>query len=117
MPVFAVTVVHVVPLVERSIMYPVTGKPPVSAGAVHVNTACALPTMAETFIGAEAGALGIAGATFDASPLPADVTALTRIRIVTPLSSPVNVYDVATEFVFATSSVHVVPPSTLDSMR
>ena len=117
MPVFAVTVVHVVPLVERSIMYPVTGKPPVSAGAVHVNTACALPTMAETFIGAEAGALGIAGATFDTRPLPADVTALTRIKIVTPLSKPVNVYDVARLLVLETSSDHVVPPSTLVSMR
>ena len=82
-------------------MYPTTGNPPVSAGAVHVSTACALPTMADTFVGAEAGALGIAGATFDTSPLPADVTALTRIRMVTPLSKPVIVYEVAVLLVFA----------------
>jgi hypothetical protein len=76
-----------------------------------------LPTIAETFIGAEAGALGIAGATFETCPLPAAVTALTRIRIVTPLSSPVKVYEVLVLLVFATSSLQVVPPSTLDSMR
>ena len=69
------------------------------------------------FSGADAGALGIAGATFDTKPLPAAVTALTRIKMVTPLSRPVNVYDVDVLLVFATSSLHVVPPSTLDSMR
>jgi len=69
------------------------------------------------FTGAADGELGIAVAMLDVAPLPAEVTALTRKRMVTPLSSPFNVWVVAVVPVFATASVHVVPPSTVCSMR
>ena len=62
-----------------------------SAGGSHVSTAWALVARPARFTGAAAGELGMAVAMLDVAPLPADVTALTRKRIVTPLSRPVNV--------------------------
>ena len=71
--------VHVTPLSAlRSMVYPVTVRPPVVAGAVQDSATCAVPPTAAN----ERGSLGAAAVPIgptgnDAAPTPADVIALT----------------------------------------
>ena len=91
LPVLATAVTQLSPSNERSILYPVNGNPPVSAGATHVRTIWPLPAVALGFVGADAGEEGSAETMFEVAPLPALVTALTRNNAVTPLSKPTAV--------------------------
>ena len=54
------------------------GEPPLSAGAVKLTLACALPAVAATPVGAPGTVRGVTGAEFeDAGPTPAAFVAVT----------------------------------------
>ena len=78
--------------------YSMMGDVPVSVGAVHETTACALPAVAETAVGVP-GVLGANGTTAllaaEAGPAPASLEALTVNVYDVPFASPVTVHDVA----------------------
>ena len=80
MPVFATSVVQVVPpSVDLSILYPVMTAPPLSAGEVHVRPICeedaAVPARPVGDEGATARV--VADATLEGEPVPAELMAET----------------------------------------
>ena len=54
---------------------------------------------------------GVAEASVEAVPTPAELMALTRKRYASPLVKPETTKTVEADPVFATSDDHVVPPS------
>ena len=76
-PVFAWIVVHVELFVERSILYPRIGVPPVEDGVVHDNVTEVSPAAATRFCGAVAGPNGVPVPVV-AVPTPNAVTAEMR---------------------------------------
>jgi len=80
LPVFATSVLQVEPpLVDLSILYPVTAEPPLSAGAVQVRLTCEEDTVvAVSPVGVDgATARVVADAVFEGELVPTELTAET----------------------------------------
>ena len=80
LPVFATSVLQVEPpLVDLSILYPVTAEPPLSAGAVQVRLTCEEDTVvAASPVGVDgATARVVADAVFEGELVPTELTAET----------------------------------------
>ena len=80
LPVFATSVLQVEPpLVDLSILYPVTAEPPLSAGADQVRLTCEEDTVvAASPVGVDgATARVVADAVFDGELVPTELTAET----------------------------------------
>ena len=80
LPVFATSVLQVEPpLVDLSILYPVTAEPPLSAGAVQVRLTCEEDTVvAISPVGVDgATARVVADAVFEGELVPTELTAET----------------------------------------
>ena len=90
--VVAPVVLTVAPSEEAVTVYPVTGDPPLLAGAVQLTTADAFPAVAVTAIGAPGTVLGVTAALgIEASELPAALAAVTVNVYAVPLTRPVTV--------------------------
>jgi hypothetical protein len=77
-------------------VYPVTGEPPLLAGAVHDTTAEALPAIAVTAIGDPGTVRGVTATLGDeAGEVPAALVAVAVNVYAVPLVSPVSVAEVA----------------------
>jgi len=94
--VVAPVVVAVLPPGLEIAVYPVTGEPPLLAGAVHDTTAAALLGVADTPVGAPGTVLGVTGVlAADAVEVPAALVAVTVNVYAVPLVRPVTVPVVA----------------------
>ena len=110
-PVLAINVVHVFPPLElTSTKYPETAFPPVDDGATQASATCPSDAVAVSERGAVAVPDGVADASVDAVPTPAELIALTRKRYASPFVKPETTKTVEAEPVFATREDHVVPP-------
>ena len=85
-------------------VYPVTSRPPLSAGAVHDTVTCRSPTVACTSVGTPGTDAGTntADSTLD-GPSPTLFDAYTRNLYPTPFTNPSTVHDVP-------STTHDNPP-------
>ena len=70
-------------------------EPPVELGAVKATLACALPEVTFPMVGAPGAARGITEAPAEATPVPAELVAVTVQEYVLPLVRPVTTIGLA----------------------
>ena len=93
-------VVAVAPSGDAVTVYPVIGKPPLLAGAVHDTTATPFPAEAVTAVGTPGTVLGVTAALADdAREVPPALAAVTVNVYAIPLSRPETVAEVAPDVV------------------
>ena len=98
--------VAVIPPGDEVTVYPVTGAPPLEAGAVKETVADPLPAVAVPMVGAPGRWTGWRRATGpEAGPVPRALVAVTVKVYAVPLVSPVTVHEVV-----APLGVQIWPP-------